>query len=185
MLSEKFLLQLYYAYVYSLISYGVIFWGVQNSLLVNIFKIQKRSVRTMKFMLPYDSCRGVFKKMNLLTVPSIFIYHCIVFKLEHNESFIKSQDVHQYNTRNKNNVMVPKHRSTLFESSPYYVTAKLFDKLPVILKNIKNVTFFKNLFKKVLIAKEYYSVDEFCKDTILDSFVLDFCKRNDLLKYSK
>jgi hypothetical protein len=44
----------------------------------------------------------------------------------------------------------------LFEKSPYFTTAKYHDNLPPIIRNIKNETLFENLFKKILVNKEYY-----------------------------
>jgi hypothetical protein len=50
----------------------------------------------------------------------------------------------------------------------------IFFLLPPSLRNIKNDTFFKNLFKKILIGKEYYEVQEFYENNTKGEDVLNY-----------
>jgi hypothetical protein len=77
----------------------------------------------------------------MLPIPSLFIFNSIMYRRENEGSYIRCNQIHNYNTRNSNKVAVPSHKTTLFETSAYFATAKIYDKLPILLRNIKNETF--------------------------------------------
>ena len=79
---------------------------------------------------------------------------------------------------------LPIHSSNLVANSPYYKSAVLYDHLPQILRNIKNVTFFKTVLKKLLIDREYYEVKAYMNDIITEKCILKFVPKNVILKYS-
>ena len=65
---------IYFSRVHDIISYGIIFWG--NSIYSNtIFKFQKRVIRIMMNARSRESCRELFKKLNILPLHSQ--YHCL------------------------------------------------------------------------------------------------------------
>ena len=59
----------YFAYFQPVFQYGIIFWG-NSAYAQQIFKLQKRVIRIMSGMGPRYSCRNLFKKLNILPVPS-------------------------------------------------------------------------------------------------------------------
>jgi hypothetical protein len=62
LLSMESLKIIYFAYVHSLLTYGVIFWG--NSVhSIKIFRIQKKIIIIMGNLKSRDSCRNTFKTM--------------------------------------------------------------------------------------------------------------------------
>ena len=64
-LSQDSLKMVYYSYFHSIMTYRIIFWG--NSHYTNtIFKLQKRTVRTIVGIRGKDSCREHFKKQQIL-----------------------------------------------------------------------------------------------------------------------
>jgi hypothetical protein len=64
-MSQESLLMTYYAYENSVLSYGIIFWG--NSTHSDlIFKIKKRTVRIIMKARNKDSCRPLFRLLNIL-----------------------------------------------------------------------------------------------------------------------
>jgi hypothetical protein len=64
-ISLKILITIYFCYVRSAISYGIIFWG--NSYhSKGIFTIQKRIIRVIINMNKRDSCHEIFKQLNIL-----------------------------------------------------------------------------------------------------------------------
>ena len=69
----KMLRMVYFAHFYSQISYGIIF-GRSSSSMRNVFTIQKRAIRIMLWLGPRCSCREGFKKLDILTVPCLYIY---------------------------------------------------------------------------------------------------------------
>ena len=75
----------YFAYFQSLVNYGIIFWG-SSSTMHNVFLMQKRIIRIMLGFGP-SSCRGVFRKLDILTVPSLYIYALMMFVVNNPDSF--------------------------------------------------------------------------------------------------
>ena len=62
-----------FAYIHLIISYGIIFWG-NEPYSDKIFKIQKRVIRIIKSSRPRDSCRELFKNLEILPLYSQNIY---------------------------------------------------------------------------------------------------------------
>jgi hypothetical protein len=56
----------YFAYFYSLIKYGIIFWG-DSSDSKKVFTLQKKTVRIMVGVKPQHPCRELFKKLQIFT----------------------------------------------------------------------------------------------------------------------
>jgi hypothetical protein len=75
--SVESLVTTYYAYADSIMSYGIVFWD--NSTHKNqIFKIQKRIIRIIMKTGNRDSCRPLFRALNILPFYSQYIYIYIV-----------------------------------------------------------------------------------------------------------
>ena len=69
---------IYYAHVHSIMSYGVIFWGSSPSA-KKVFKLQKKIIRIITNTRPRDSCKEIFKNMQIMTLYSQYIYSIILF----------------------------------------------------------------------------------------------------------
>jgi hypothetical protein len=61
----------YFAYFQSLVNYGN-FWG-SSSTMHNVFLMQKRIIRILLGLGPRSSCRGAFRKLDILTVSSLYL----------------------------------------------------------------------------------------------------------------
>jgi hypothetical protein len=77
---------IYFAYFHSIASYGIILGG-NYSYSKKIFTLQKRIIRIMVGAHPRTSCRGLFKKLEILTVPSQYIYSFMSFSLGIRKNF--------------------------------------------------------------------------------------------------
>jgi len=64
---------IYFAYFHSVASYRIILWG-NSSYSRKIFTLQKKIIRIIMGAHPKTSCRKIFKKLEILTVPSQYIY---------------------------------------------------------------------------------------------------------------
>jgi len=64
-MSLETLRMVYFAYIHSIRSYGIIFWGNQPYS-DKIFKIQKTVIRIITSSRPIDSCRELFKNLEIL-----------------------------------------------------------------------------------------------------------------------
>ena len=108
-----------------------------------------------------ESVKPIFRKLKLLTFPSLFIFRTVLLikSKKHPQNF----EIHNYYTRNREDYRLSEHRISKFEKSPNYIGAVLYNNL---LKDLKTTTgnseklFIKKLFS-FLIEKSLYSVNEF------------------------
>jgi hypothetical protein len=76
-LSQEFLRMVYF-YFHSIMTYGLVFWG--NYYHSNrVFKLQKVIIRIMMGIRDRESCREYYRKVNIATTVSIYIYLFLLF----------------------------------------------------------------------------------------------------------
>nr|CAH7768887.1 unnamed protein product [Callosobruchus chinensis] len=154
------LLEVYYALMYSAISYCIITWG-QCSEVHRVFVLQKRILRLI-FRLPYNSsCRELFKKQLILTVPSIYLLKILCYIFMNKHTFVKHSDIHGYGTRNKNKIVIQKFHHTFHSKSPIHAGCHFFNLLPSEWRNLNSFNAFKLKVKRLLLDEAFYSVHEF------------------------
>jgi len=118
-INVKALCMLYFAHFYSHMSYGIVFWG-SSSLTRNDFIIQKREIRIILRLCPKSACREGFKKLDILTVPCLYIYALMLFAVKNlNIYHINSSD-HGVNTRQQNKLHIPSVRLSSIQRDVYY-----------------------------------------------------------------
>jgi hypothetical protein len=78
LVSGKFLRMICFSYCQSQLEYGVIFQG-SFPIIKSLFVAQKRMMRVMLRLGPRDSCKEGFKRMGILTVPSLYMYLYLYF----------------------------------------------------------------------------------------------------------
>ena len=126
---QSVLKQVYYAYVYSFITYGIIFWG-NSPLSRKVFLKQKKIIRIMMNSPRRASCRPLFLASGILPLPSVYILYSVLFVKMNWEEFFSRNNTHNYNTRNSKALQFPSHKKTFFEKTPDYSSIRLFNKLP-------------------------------------------------------
>lgn len=153
---------IYFGYFHSLISYGVIFWGNSTDA-ERIFKLQKTAVRILARSKSRMSCKHLFKKFNILTLPGIYILSVLMFLNKNLTNFTSNQDIHFHNTRSKNNLHLPTNRLTMQQKGLHLSAIKIFNKLPHVLKSCfsKDAKIFKKTLKKYLLTNVIYSIKDF------------------------
>ena len=75
-MSTETLRMVYFAYVHSIMSYGIFLGGNQPHS-EKIFKIQKKVIRIITNSRARDSCRELFKKLEILPLYTQYIFFCI------------------------------------------------------------------------------------------------------------
>lgn len=157
--SRDILKMIYHANFESLLRYGIIFWG-GNSMIQQVFVIQKKVVRIMNNMKYDDSCRGTFKTNAIMTVYGMYVYECLMFIFRNKDEFLKNNHNHQYNTRTID-INYPVHRLTLTEKAPHYMCIKLYNKLPDSIKTVTDYKRFRNSVKAFIIDLEPYTLEDY------------------------
>lgn len=153
----------YHANFESIMSYGIILWGKSPSA-ERIFILQKRTLRAMLGMDSRASCRTAFKIHNILTVPSLYIYHTLCFVKNNFKSFTQHNHNHNYATRGNNNLQYEIHRLELYKMNPHYQGALLYNKLSNHIKEAPSINCFKKRLKTYLLNKTFYSLNEYFCD---------------------
>ena len=83
-MTSRVLKMVYFSYFHSIMSYGIIFWGSSHHS-NNIFKIQKRIIRIITNKCKCDSCRQLYKQLQILTFPAQYIFSFLMFVIKHRD----------------------------------------------------------------------------------------------------
>lgn len=153
----------YYSLINSHLQYGIVFWGNSSQYLLDaIFILQKRAVRLLAKADYRAHCRPLFIQHRILTLTCLFILEtvCLIHKNKSNIIPLPRQ----YDTRRKNNLLLPIPHSTLIKHSIIYESPKIYNHLSDNLKAIKSLALFKKTVKDLLIDKAYYDLQEFYND---------------------
>ena len=134
--SEKSLISVYFSNFHSLLKYGIIFWG-NSPVSKDIFKIHKRAIRTINGKGRCDSCKQLFKKLNILTLLSQYIVSLIDFVIKNRELYRTNRDVHGLTTRNSFDLHLPLVKLTVVQRGVLYSGCKVFNKLPTHKKSLR------------------------------------------------
>ena len=160
-LNTDMLKNVYFSLVHSILSYGIIFWGISRNS-ITIFKIQKRIIRIIMNVNSKTSCRNLFKKLKILPLPSQYIYSLMIFVVKNNELFITNANVHKNFTRSNNDLHLPIANLSVFQRGVYFTGIKVFNSLPVEIKKTSyDIRSFKNALKSFLLENSFYSLEEY------------------------
>lgn len=163
--NQHTLITAYYGNFYSHLSYGIVFWGGTHG--QSVFIIQKRAVRILAGLKIRESCRGLFRALNLLTVPALYVYECLCYVRRNRDYFSKFVINHSYDTRQVDLFRYPVHRTSLLEKGCFYKCLYFFNLLPGKIRDITSINHFKNTIKRSLIAAEPYDINDINKTIFL------------------
>lgn len=157
----KTALNAYYAYAHSRLLYGILLWGNSTDT-DQLFRIQKKCIRTIANIKSTESCRSYFVKYKILTLTAIYILECCNFVKKHINKFPNYS--RPKNLRPRERLAMPTSKLQLFKSGPYAMCIKIFNKIPRDIKSEENPRKLKKKLRLLLITKCYYSLDEFLND---------------------
>jgi len=113
----------YFSLAHSILSYGIIFWGISNYSKI-IFKIQKRMIRIIMNVDSRTSCRNLFKQLNILPLKSQYIFSLMMFVGRNRELFIINANVHNFPTRSHNDLHLPIANLSVFQKGCIFLVLK-------------------------------------------------------------
>jgi hypothetical protein len=146
-------------------TYGLVFWG-NSPHSIHIFRLQKRAIRIITNSGCRDSCRELFKKMEILPLQSRFIFSLLLFVVNNRDQFKSNSEIYGRNTRHNNNLHYPICNLTVFQKGVHYLGTKVFNSLPSSIRNLAHdVKHFKTVLKRLLLLYSFYSLEEYldCK----------------------
>jgi hypothetical protein len=121
---------MYYSYVHSVVSYGIIFGG-NSHLSGSIFKSQKRIIRFITNAGRWDSCHQLYKQLQILPLPSQYIFSLLVFVNKNRNLFLSNSEIHDKNTRFNHNLHLPSTNLTSVQKGVLYSGSKIYNHLPL------------------------------------------------------
>jgi len=110
----------------------------------------------------HDSCHQLFKELQILSLPSQYIFSLLIFGNKNRGLFQSNSEIHDLNTRFNHNLHLPSTSLTFVQKRLLYSGSKLYNHLPSNIKILLNDTkLFKSTLKGYLIEHMFYSLDEF------------------------
>jgi len=155
----------YHSDFHSIASYGILIWGASPEMEA-IFILQKKAIRILEGAHWHDTCKPLFKKTKILTLPSVFILTSLMYVHQNQNNFPKNSHYHSYETRRGNDLAIQYHRVKKAQHSTNHLGIKLYNKLPSQIREL-NSKDFKKAIKNILTEGAYYSIAEFMEHTII------------------
>lgn len=151
----------YHGYVSSVLRYGLILWG--NSVDVEkAFKVQKKSIRAVCNAKFDDSCKPLFRKMNILPLPCLYIRDICLFVKDHPEYWKTQGEVSHRPTRSHytNLLHQPPAFKKIYEKNVFHMCPSIYNHLPDDIKCLTG-NIFKSKLTAWLLQNCFYSIKEF------------------------
>jgi len=92
-LSVSNLKTIYFSYIHSIITYGIIFWGISTGS-DEVFKFQKRAIRIITNSRSSTSCRNLFNELKILPLQCQYILSLAVYVAKNIDDFTINSDIH-------------------------------------------------------------------------------------------
>jgi hypothetical protein len=109
-----------------------------------------------------NSCRPVFKELNILTLASQYMLSLMIFVKNNLELFTFNCTVHNKLMKNRGNLHVLQSHLSIRQKGVHYVSVKIFNSLSKFLVDLlEDETMFVERLKEILIRNVFYSVEEF------------------------
>jgi len=109
-----------------------------------------------------DSCRELFKKLEILPLYSQYIFSISIFVIKKKHLFYTNNQIHSIHTRFKTNLHPPTANLTKFQKGVYYSAIKILNNLPHNIKDLANeIVPFQNALKRFLLINSFYNSKEY------------------------
>ena len=159
--SKQILLSLYNTLVLPYLNYCAIVWANAYPSIVNrLFILQKRAVRFINNAFYREHTTPLFNELRILNVFDLYKYQLGTFMYQYNKNqlpsnfstfFTKINDIHTYNTRNKDNYYHNVSKSSLYQRTVRINGPTFWNSLDVRLRSQQSLKSFKTAFKNFLI----------------------------------
>lgn len=149
----------YFAIFHTHVSYAILAWG-HSAEVHRVFGMQRKAVRVMSGLGYMDDCRNVYVRLGLLTVPCLYVLECLLYVRQNEGQYWAHEDIHDYNTRSRSNLVPTYWRLRRCQNGPGYWAIKFFNVLPENVKALPAKSF-KHRVKRFLINSAFYSFEEY------------------------
>ena len=129
--SENALRTAYFGLFHPVSTYAILAWGHAPQM-KRLFALQRRAIRILGRVGYRDDCRHIFKAMGILTLPSVYILENLLWVQKNHDQYTSHEDLHNYETRNKNKLVPLYQRLTRCQSGPGFLAVKLYNKILIL-----------------------------------------------------
>ena len=150
---EYVLLCLYNAQILPHLLYCIPIWGsTYTTHLQPLFILQKRAIRLIAKRPYLDHTQPLFKRLKLLKLYDQIKLEIGTYMYKNRNSPDFEQCIHNYNTRHRDNIILPRHDLTKYEHSIAYAGPKLWNSLKNHIKGLPSLHSFRRNYKKELLS---------------------------------
>ena len=148
---------LYHSFVYPYLTYGLEIWGNTFDKYIKLLHLlQKKVVHIIKGIGPRDSTKHLFKELKILCIYKLYKFSVVVFMFRFikgelpdifTNMYIFNSDVHNYVTRNVNELKLPLCKLEICQRHIRYTGVKIWNLVSSsIIHNCSLYTFKKQLY---------------------------------------
>ena len=136
-ITEKTAWMIYFTHVHSRIMYMLSIYGAApNCYLNSLQRIQNQFIKVVR-MLPLLTPTRLLYNDSLLNIKQLYFYSVTLFVykiknnlMKFNQNIIELQDIHQYHTRGRQNIVIPHTRRLVTSKNVTIIGAKVYNRLP-------------------------------------------------------
>jgi len=150
----------YFAYVESRLRYEIMFWGGDGKS-IRIFRLQKKVIKLITGTHKRKLCRPIFRKFKILTLVSMYIFEILCFLKKYKWNLKHNSEIHGHNTRRKQDLHTQQCNTVMYQKRVINMGIKLFNKLPMQIKQLDKYKNFKKEVKTFLVHNAFYTIEEF------------------------
>ena len=164
----KTLTDIYYSLIYPYLSYGILAWGsTYKTNLARISTVQNKCVRTIFYANRYEHAAPLYNILGILTFDNMLKLNTALlgYKIVNNNNQVPIvfrnilkmvNEQHSYNTRYsaRGNIVRPHIRTNYGKFTFQFSVSKIWEKIPIDIKNLVSIFQFKKAFKMHLIQSQ-------------------------------
>ena len=155
------LVNLYYAFVYPLLTYNIEVWGSAAQIhLSYLLKLQKRGVRIMTNSPSRAHTKDLFKRLEILPLPKLYEMKLLLFLYKYRNSdlpvvfnnfFILNNSIHNYITRHRHCFRTPRVRTDIRNRTLRCAAVRVYNTYYNVIDYSVRISIFKQNVKKMLL----------------------------------
>jgi hypothetical protein len=116
---------IYYAYFHSILNYGMIFWG-NSRYIIDLFRLQKRAIRTVCGIHNIVSCREYFKQLKILPLQSQYLFSIFMYVANNIHHYKFCSQIHDITTRHTRDLYQPTSSLSVFMNGSFNMSIQFF-----------------------------------------------------------
>jgi len=154
------IIMIYHFLFHAVMTYGIIFWG-KSFHSIQVFRMQKKAIRIIMGHGNRESCRNLFKELNILPLMSQYIITLLKFVSNNSKQYFANSEIHNINTRHTSNLHLPRAHLNIYQKGVYYSCIKIFNSLPWDIKTYTDNPRTSKMAVKKCLYTNSFSLNEY------------------------